>query len=75
MKEYSNNPTYPDGEAYDPAYAPPTMKDEVLAIWQGNNCGRGCHWADSEKVGTGEPCCTKPTLPDIKGAVCLSRKE
>ena len=21
MKEYSNNPTYPDGDAYDPCYA------------------------------------------------------
>jgi len=27
MQEYSNFPTYPEGDAYDPIYAPPTPDD------------------------------------------------
>ena len=27
MREYSRNPTYPDGDAYDPTYSPVTGKE------------------------------------------------
>lgn len=48
--------------------------NEILAIFQSNNCSR-CRFGDPEKVGTGEPCCTRPILPVAKGGVCLSRKD
>lgn len=44
----------------------------VLAIWQKYNCA-GCYFADDEKVGTGEPCCTRVKGPDPLGAVCRAR--
>lgn len=47
--------------------------EDELAIWQSNNCSR-CRFADSEKVGTGEPCCTRLGGPEPKGAICLARR-
>lgn len=48
--------------------------NNALAIWQNNNCSR-CKFAESKKVGTGEPCCTRPGGPEPKGAICLARRE
>ena len=36
MREYSRNPTYPDGDAYDPTYIPVTEtkdKEEEIEIF------------------------------------------
>jgi len=51
-----------------------TIKEQILAIWQSNNCSR-CKFADPKKVGTGEPCCTRTQGPEPKGAICLARKD
>lgn len=31
MQEYSNNPTYPEGDAYDPSYAPSRREEPATA--------------------------------------------
>jgi hypothetical protein len=50
------------------------VKEKVLAIWQSNNCSR-CKFADTKKVGTGEPCCTRTSGPVFQGAICVVRRE
>jgi len=47
---------------------------ETLAEFQERNC-KGCRYADDNKVGTGEPCCTFPGPLTHKGGRCLTRKE
>jgi len=32
MGEYSQNPTYPDGDAYDPSYGPKTMTWRFMLV-------------------------------------------
>lgn len=51
-------------------------KDKQLIKFQLENC-RDCFWGDGSKVGTGKPCCTKPTPPEMRAVemICLSRKE
>lgn len=50
-----------------------TTGDAGLAKFQNENC-KGCYHADDKKVGTGEPCCTKPTLPHTEDGVCIDRR-
>ncbi|MBA7712335.1 hypothetical protein ES703_121309 [subsurface metagenome] len=38
------------------------------------NC-KGCQFANQEKVGTGQPCCSYPGMPRLEGNKCLTRKE
>jgi hypothetical protein len=47
--------------------------DAALSMYQLRNCS-GCFYTDPDKIGTGEPCCTKLTLPDSNGHLCLGRK-
>jgi hypothetical protein len=47
--------------------------DEGLKDFQKQNC-TGCFFADDDKVGTGEPCCTKPTQIEAKEGICQSKK-
>lgn len=32
MREYSNNPSYPDGDAYDPTYCPPPKVKPIIRM-------------------------------------------
>ena len=41
---------------------------------QEKNC-KGCLYANQEKVGTGQACCTYPGMPRLEGNKCLTRKE
>lgn len=45
-----------------------------LKQFQEVNC-RGCFYADEDKVGTGQACCTHPQVPQAEDARCLTRKE
>ena len=45
-----------------------------IKLFQLKNC-KGCFFADFEKVGTGEPCCTKPTPAKMRDAeTCIDRR-
>jgi len=46
---------------------------ETLAQFQRRNC-KGCFYADDEKVGTGQRCCTCPGIPRLEGYRCLTRR-
>ncbi|OGN90737.1 MAG: hypothetical protein A2Z70_01275 [Chloroflexi bacterium RBG_13_48_17] len=46
--------------------------EQELLSFQFLNCD-GCHWADREKVGSGNPCCTFITRPQIVDGKCLTR--
>ncbi len=41
--------------------------------FQEANC-RGCRFADDEKVGTGEPCCTYAFQLNVVEGKCLTRR-
>lgn len=42
--------------------------------FQNKNC-KDCFFADAIKVGTGEPCCTKPTPAKMRDAeTCIDRR-
>ena len=45
-----------------------------LRQFQEVNC-RGCLYADAEKVGTGQACCTHPQVPRVENGRCLTRKQ
>ncbi|MBC8276212.1 MAG: hypothetical protein H8E40_14760 [Chloroflexi bacterium] len=47
---------------------------DTLAEFQKRNC-KGCFYADEEKVGTGQACCTYPQPLSLQQAKCLTRKE
>lgn len=47
---------------------------ERIKKFQNKNC-KGCFFADVKKVGTGEPCCTKPTPAKMRDAeTCIDRR-
>jgi hypothetical protein len=53
--------------------------DKELVKFQDLNCrgliyGTYCFYADPDKVGTGQPCCTKLTLPEVINGICQERK-
>ena len=45
----------------------------TLEEYQLKNC-EGCYFAEEKKVGTGKPCCTKPTPIDSDGIICKSKQ-
>jgi len=45
-----------------------------LRQFQKVNC-RGCFYADADKVGTGQACCTYPQVPRVEDGGCLTRKQ
>ncbi len=44
-----------------------------LKEYQLKNC-KGCSFAEKSKIGTGKPCCTKPSQADSDGITCKSKK-
>jgi len=51
------------------------LAKEEVKEFQNKNC-RGCFFAETIKVGTGEPCCTKPTPAKMRDAeTCIDRRE
>jgi hypothetical protein len=48
--------------------------NEGLKDFQEVNC-RECNFADKEKVGTGEPCCTYAFQLECSGGICRTRRE
>jgi len=65
---------YVDGKQVSEEEFRKDVINHVLAIWQSNNCTR-CVFADDEKVGTGEPCCTRVKGPERIGGICNARRE
>jgi hypothetical protein len=51
-----------------------SYRNPELINFQNRNC-TGCELADKSRVGSGLPCCTKPTQIEAKDGICLSRKE
>lgn len=45
-----------------------------LSDYQERNC-RGCKFADTARIGTGKPCCTRPTMPEAVNFICQGREE
>lgn len=48
--------------------------DLAFVEFQEENC-RGCFYADAPLVGSGKPCCTKPTQIEVIAGKCKSRRE
>ena len=46
---------------------------ETLAEFQERNCN-GCFYADEEKVGSGQACCTYPQSIKLEKGQCLSKR-
>lgn len=54
---------------------PDLAREAVLIAFQKANCD-GCYFSDPEKVGTGQPCCTRTRGPDIEShGICQARRE
>ena len=53
---------------------PQITGDPRLALTQEVNCV-GCKFADTDKIGTGEPCCQYPGPLDFLEGQCLKRRE
>lgn len=50
------------------------VKEQGLAEFQLKECA-DCYWAEAKMVGTGEACCTRPSLAIIEKGICQAKRK